>query len=272
MAETKITSDGYGLTVWWAAANAFSDWRKPTVAEVQACVNITGSISWENWSFGAQASQQNSDPSMLDVGNTQTLGFAQFGGQITFFYPDNYDDVTDESYITFAALDQPRTLGYILIRADGQKTTGGQPDQNKDIVANDFVSIYKVMSDAWSDTVTGQNNFKYTITFLPQGDLYVNAMVATSVTVVTPAAIGATDYSVGGKTPLGTYLTGRQLAATAGINNGYPAWFDWSSDDPAVATVDSNGVVTGVSAGSADITATWPATGTSSSALTVTIS
>lgn len=272
MAETRVTADGYGVTVWWFAANAFSNWKKPTTAEFATGVNITGSISWENWSFGAQASQQNSDPSMLDVGNTQTLGFAQFGGQVTFFYPDNYTDVTDDSYITFAALDQPRTVGYLVIRADGQKTTGGSPDKTKDIVANDFVSIYKVMSDAWSDTVTGQNNFKYTITFLPQGDLYVNAIVASSVTVVTPAAIGATDYSVGGKTPLSAYLSGRELVDVTNIANGYPAWFDWASDDPSVASVDSNGVVTGVSAGSADITATWPATGTSSSALTISIS
>lgn len=269
--DTKILADGTALTVWWFAANAFTDWRKPTVAEFASGIDVTGSVSWENWSFGAQASQQNSDPSLRDVGNVQTRGFAQFGGQVSFFYPSNYTDVTDPEVITFMALDQPGTVGYLVVRADGLKTTSGSADEYKGIVAGDFVSIYRVQTDAWSDAVTGQNNFKYTITFLPQGDLYVNAYVGTSVSVATPAPIGASDYTVGGKTPLSAYITGRELVDDANRVNGYPGWFTWVSDDPSVASVDSNGVVTGVSAGSADITAVWPATNTSSSALTVTI-
>jgi len=143
--------------------------------------------------------------------------------------------------------------------------------QDKVAVAGDFVRIYKVISDGWADVNTGENAFKYSITFQPQGNLWVNAVVDTSVTVATPAAIGSADYTVGGKTPLGSYITGRQLSANSGLNSGTPGWLVWASDDTSVATVDQNGVVTGVSSGGADITATWEATGTSSSALSVTI-
>lgn len=272
MANTKINADGLAITAWWALPNAFANPAKPTVAELTATTDVTTAISWENFSFGSQASNQNSDPSLGDVGNTQVRGFAQFGGTISFFYPYNYTDTSNLLLTTFNLLRTPRTLGYLVLRVDGYKTTGATGDKAKVPVANDFVSVYKVMSDGWNDVNVGENAFKYTITFQPQGDLWINAVVGTSVTVVTPVAIGTVNYaSPTGKTPLGTYITGRQLAAVTNIWNGYPGRFIWSSSNPAVATVDSNGVVRARSAGSSNIIATDPNTGTASTALAVTI-
>ncbi len=273
MAETKITADGYALSVWFALPNYAANPANPTVAELNATANVTESVAWENFSFGAQSSNQTSDPSFYDVGNTQSRGFAQFGGTISFYYPNNYTDTSNRNLTTFLALKAPLTLGYIIIRSDGKKTTGGVGDADKAAIANDFVSIYKVISDGWSDVNTGENAFKYTITFQPQGNLWVDAIVATAVTVVTPVAIGTPNYvsATKGKTPLGTYLTGRQLAAVTNFWNGYPGRFTWSSSAPAIATVDKNGVVTAQSAGSANIIATDPVSGVASTALAVTI-
>lgn len=273
MAETKVYGDANGLTVWFALPNAFANWKKPTVAEIQATTEISRSIAWDNFSFGAQASNQNSDPGFGDVGNAQTRGFAQFGGSISFFLPSSYFpiDSTDENQVTFLALEEPETLGYIIIRADGEKTTAAIPDKLKGIVAGDFVSIYKVLSDGYADVNTGEVDFKMAITFQPQGDLWVNEYVGTTVAVATPTPIGTADYTVGGKTPLSSYITGRELAKTTGFWDGTPGWLSWVSDAPEIATVDANGVVTGVTAGDANVTAVWPATGTSSTALAITI-
>lgn len=208
---------------------------------------------------------------MIDVGNTQTRGFANWGGNISFYYPSNWTDTSDANYQSFTAVEEPKTVGYIIIRVDGQKTTSSAPVQEKVAVANDFVSIYKVISEGYSVVATGESAYKATINFINQGSMWTNATVATSVTLVTPAAIGATAYTVGGKTPLGSARTGRVLAAVTNIINGTANWFDWVSDDTSVATVDTNGVVTGVAVGSADITAVDRVHGVSSSALTVTI-
>lgn len=269
MANTRLIADGQAVDVWFALPNYAVNPAKPTVAELTAATKITTSIAWDGFSFGAQASNQVSDPSFIDVGNTQTRGFAQFGGSMAFFYPGSYAvDSTNANYVTFAALRTPRTAGYIIIRTDGKKTTTTTAPQ-----ANDFVNIYQVLSDGWDDGVEGENNFKYTISFLAQGGIYTNATVATAVTVVTPVAVGATNYASAGngKTPLTSYITGRQLYNSAAIYSGYPQRFNWASSDTTKATVSKNGVVTAIAAGAATITATDPVSGAVSTGLAITI-
>lgn len=273
MANTKLNADGYGITVWWALPNAFANVKAPTVAELNATRNVTTSMAWDQFSFGNQASAQNSDPSFADVGNTQTRGFAAFGGSISFFYPYDYTNTSNDLVTTFAAIATPLTLGYVLVRVDGQKTTASVVDNTKGAVDGDFVEIYKVLSDGYADSIVGQNSFKYSIKFQPQGELYTNAFVSASPMVVTtPVAIGTVNYvSAGkGKTPLSSFVTGRQLSLSTGFWSGYPGRFIWSSSAPLVASVDANGVVTAQSAGTANITATDKNTGTASTALAIT--
>jgi hypothetical protein len=271
MAETKILADGTTLSVWFALPNYAANWRRPTAAEINASVDITESVAWDNFSFGAQASTQTADPSLKSIGNSQSRGFSQFGGSMSFYYPSSYVvNAGDPSYVTFATLKNRNTLGYIIIRADGRKTTSGAADSNKAAQTGDFVSIYKVVSDGYSDVITGDVNFKYTISFQPQGSIWINAYVGTP-TVATPAPIGTTAYTVGGRTPLSSYITGRQLAAVAGQWSGTPGWLTWSSSNNAVAQVDQNGVVKGIAAGTATITATHDPSGVASTPLSITI-
>lgn len=260
MANTKVTSGG-NLIMRWGLAGFAANWKKPTVAEVNATLDITDSVAWADLSFGAQASNQVSDPSIADTGNVQTRGFAQFGGAISFYYPRTYNNAADANSNTFEALDVPGTTGYVLVKADGAITPAG----TRTATAGDFWDIYKVMTDGWADVVTGETGFKYTITFLPQGDLWVNANVNTSVTV-TASITGGNSFTVGQKKPGVAYLAGRQVHT-----DGYPGGFSWTSSDTTKVTVDANGVVIGVAAGSATVTATWVASGTASTGISVTV-
>jgi uncharacterized protein YjdB len=82
-------------------------------------------------------------------------------------------------------------------------------------------------------------------------------------------------------TPAAVILTpGSTLAVTVGSVKFLTASFEgvnvtigatYVSDNPAVATVDKHGIVTGVSAGTANITATYPGSAPST-ALAVTVS
>lgn len=274
MANTKILADGTAITAWWALPNYAAIPAKPTVAELNAARDITCDIAWDGFSFGAQASNQTSDPSLCDVGNRQTRGFAQFGGTISIFLPNSYWplDANNTTQGTFYALGTPLTVGYLIIRVDGRKTTAGVADAAKPAVAGDFVSIYKVMSDGYTDVNTGDVNFKTQISLVPQGDLWVNAIVDTSPTIATPVPIGATGLvSPTGKTPLGTYWTGRQLAAAAGFWNGTPGWFDWQTSTPTTVRVDKNGVMYALAPGAFSVTATDRVTGITSTAYSGTI-
>lgn len=260
MANTQILSRG-NVAIRWALPGWAANWRKPTVAEVNATLDVTDTVAWSDFGFGTQASNQISDPSVGDQANTQTRGFAQFGGTMSFFYPRAYGDASDQASNTFEALRDPQTIGYILIRADGLPN----PEGSRDAIAGDFWHVYRVMSDGWSDVVVGEVNFKYTITFQPQGDLWTNAWVGGTPTI-TATITGGNAFTAGQKKPIVAYLTGRQVHTL-----GYASKFQWVSSDSEVASVDANGVVVGVAAGSADITGTDVASGVSSTPIAVTV-
>jgi alpha-tubulin suppressor-like RCC1 family protein len=89
----------------------------------------------------------------------------------------------------------------------------------------------------------------------------VGLSAATRVGTFTFSSLPTTSVSVTPGTAQSIDVGGnRQLAAAAldanNVDVGYCATFAWTSSDPAVATVSSTGIVTGVGAGSATITAT----------------
>lgn len=271
MANTKIAATG-NLTAWWGGVGAFANPAKPTVAELNACLDITQAIAYDGFGFGAQASNKNSDPSWADTGNVQTRGFANYSGSISFFYPAAFDVATDNTYLTWDALDQRLSIGYLIFRFDGTKVSGTAVNASTGVaiaVLNDFIRVYRVQTDAWTDVNTGETNFKYTVSFQPQGQVYIDAIVATTAPVpILTIGPGTATISLAAEKRRNTisYRTGRQLAT-----NGTPALFNFTSSDTTKATVDNNGVITAVAIGTASITATDKITGATSTALAITV-
>lgn len=248
---TKLTSNGH-VTVLWAAPGSFANWQSPTATELNAALNLSSSISWNDYGFGVQASNTQNDPSLADTGNRTDRGASQYGGAISFYYPGAFDDNTNAYSLAFDAVAVPRTLGYIVARIDGNKPT------TQAFAAGDFVSVMEVMTDGQSNVITGEEAFRYTVNMLQQGSLEVYTVVrSTTVTVVTPATLA---IAVAAKSRLTATVNGR--AYTNGVV--------WSTSDATKATVSNAGVVTGVAAGSATITATFAQTGaTDTTAVTV---
>lgn len=251
--DTKLPISG-NIRLLWALPNAFANYRSATTAELNAALDLADSTSWNDFDFGMQASAQNSDPAISAKGNVQDRGAASYGGNLSFYFPRRFDDNSNQHSLVYDALGKPRTVGYIIASYDGEvgnvtpTYTGGATTAFQD---GDFYHIFRVQTDGYAQSITGEEAFRYTVSFLSQGTFEAFGIAHTgAVTVdVTPAT--ATVSDVAPHALLRASVLGREF--TRGVR--------WSSSAPEVATVSPNGVVTRVSAGSATITATHEASG-----------
>jgi len=259
MTDVRLPASG-NIQLRWHAANAFANPAKPTPAEVSGGLNITDDVSWNDYDFGISASNTTNDPSLKSKSNVSDRGAMQYGGGISLYLPADFEDMCNSHAVAYAALEAPRTLGWISVQVDGELSetnvatyTGGLTQTAAD---GDRISLFKVMSGGYSHSITGEEAFRETISFMPQGEAYPNAIVATTLTVLVSPSTASP--SVGDFTALSATVNGR--AYTRGVR--------WTSSDIAVATVSQNGIVTAVGAGTATITATY-LTASASSTFTV---
>lgn len=249
MTDIKVPSSG-NIRVWWALPNAFANYENPTAAEINACLDVSDSVSWNDFDFGLQASNTIDDPAITAIGKVSDRGAAQFGGSVSFYYPGAFGDNSNKYSVTYDAMDAPRTNGYLVVRIDGEESSASAAN-------GDLVHVFKVLTDGYAEVITGEEAFRYTITFLPQGDLAVRTVVGGGTVVTTPSTLA---LGVGDSEPTKTTVGGRNY--TNGVA--------YSSSDPSKATVSSAGVITGVAAGAATITATYEASaGTDTCVVTV---
>lgn len=249
MTDVRLPAAG-NIQVRWHASNAFANPAAPTPTEVNAGLNITDSISWNDFDFGLQASNTINDPSLKAKSNVGDVGAAQYGGSISLYLPEDFDDLSNDHAVAYAALSEPRTLGYITMQVDGElsetNTATYSGGLTQTAASGDLIDVFKVMTAGYSHAITGEEAFRETISLLPQGVVYPNAVVASTLTVVTPSTLSL-DISDGDIGVLTATVNGRKF--TRGVR--------WSSSDITKATVSQNGIVTPVAAGSATITATY---------------
>ena len=239
MTDVKVPASG-NIRVWWALENAFADYKNPTAAEINNSLDISNAISWNDFDFNLEASNELDDPAITAVGKQIDRGYTNWGGAISLYYPATFDDATSEFSLAYDALDAPRTKGYMVMRIDGEEsgTTAAE---------GDLVHVLKVMTDGYAESVTGEEAFRYTVTMLPQGDFAVRTVVEGA----SAAAVAVSDATLA--TSAGDVDV---LTATWGGRN-YTNGLTWTSSDTTKATVRA-GVVTSVAAGTANITATAP--------------
>lgn len=259
MTDVRLPASG-AIRARFYPAGSFANWQRPTVAEANAGLDIADAISWNDFDFGTQASNTTNDPAITAKSNVADRGAAQYGGGLSFYYPRDFDDDSNVYSLTFDALGEPRTIGYIIISIDGDLSETNTPlyggGATRDFASGDFANVYKIQTGGYNEVITGEEAFRYTISMLPQGELAVYTVIGTgAATVVTlPATIasGAGDID----TITGT-VTGRVY--TRGLR--------WTTSDATKATVSQNGVVTSIAAGTATITGTFEATGSSDTTL-----
>lgn len=251
----KAISNG-NVTVWAVPAAGITDFRAPTPAEINAGLDITDAIAWESTTFpSATESEDVDDRSLRDKGNASTRGAASFEADLNLFYPKVKGDVTSDYGKAYNFFKRPGVPVYLVTRVL-QAPTG----EHKDAEKGEWVSVYRFITDGWTDDFEGDDSVKYAVGFLTQGEVILYTQVKGGALAVDNLS-GGSSVAVGESIVLGATLDGKP--ATRVVN--------WSVDDPTVARVSGNGVVTGIASGAVDIEVSHPAAA-SSETLSVTVS
>ena len=254
--DQKTTSNG-NVQVWLVPAIGIADYRSPTAAEINAGLNVTSAIAWDGTTIpAASESDDTDDRSLLDKGNATTRGAAQFEGTLNFFYPDDLNENVTDYGKAFTFLHQPRVAVYAVVRVLQAPEGIATP-----AAAGEWVSVFRFLTDGWTDDIADDDAYKYAIGLLAQGEVSVYTQVKNATPVTVTNASGTASIAVDDHLVLRATLGGKRATQIV----------EWTSSNPAVAGVSSNGVVTGVGPGTANITASHRAASAPSTAIAVTV-
>lgn len=247
MADKRVTSNG-NIQVWFVPAASLTNPAAPDPTEVNTYgTNLSRAVVWDGSTWPTSTgSNDTDDRSILDAGNATSRGFPQFEATLNFFRPPSVQDTLSDFGKAFHLFRTTRVPGYLITRV-----LQGPTGLESPLTGGQLVSVFKMLTTTFVDDTEGEDTYKYAVNFAPQGDLFVYTQAKGS---------GAVTLS-----PLTLALDVDEVSPVRATLNGhrYTQAVTWTSSDPAVATVSRNGVVTAVSAGTANITASHPAsTGT----------
>lgn len=247
-------ADPSNVTFWIIPEGGIADVDSPTPAEINAGLNATDAIRIDGFDFGPEESDAVDDRSFGDHASAQYSGFAQFGGSVPAYEPKP-GDVTSVAYQVKEIMGRPRSVFYWVERIADGKTKADVA------AAGDYVSVYKVITGGHQRDTSDRNlGIIYSVTLLPQGDVAINAMVKTATTPTYAPTTLALDIGEAGIV--------KATLSTRDITRGG----QWVSSAPTIASVSPNGVVVGLSAGTATITTLYAAATGAGTGTAVTVS
>lgn len=232
-----------------SGALGVTDVNEPLAAELNntgstsGILNATPAISWNDWDFGIQASDTDSDPSMADSSSYEEFTQYNYGGSASMYMPRQYDDDSNLLSLVYDLTEQPETGLDVVIRLDG--------DINYATPAadGDLVSVYRVETDGDANVFGAGSAKRRTVNFMPKGEF--SHLIPVGVQTVT--AIEPASFAAASKGRIRASVQGRDLTNL----------MEFSSSDPDVIQVFPGGayVVTGTATDTATVTITHPGTG-----------
>jgi len=243
MADTKVYPDKH-LTYWFVPAGGISNIKAPTAIQINSGVNLSEAIAWDGTDVNPSESSDLDDAAITDAATAVEPGFDQFGVALQFFYPKDMSLSTDPQVIAYETFAPGRVEGFVVRRFKPEDTNTATYMNSAD--EEDWVEVFKVMADYTEHDTEGEDSTKFTVNFLPQGDMSGPVLIKSSNSVVV--------------TPASPTMTAGDVQAIVAKLDGYNITADatWSTSNSAVATVSSTGVITAHSDGTATITANYP--------------
>lgn len=246
MVDQKLESKG-NVRLRWYPEGAFANEYWPTVAELNAGQELEQVVAWDGFENLVQSSDDTTRTSIGSKATQTRRGAPNYGGSLSFWYPSYKNDLANAAALVYQALKDLNIPGYLVWSVDGEIGEAGQPDDDLTFANGDLLSVIKVITDGWEDAITGEEDFSYARTFLRGGMLAIYTVASTALPVIA-VTIDDAALAVGDLAFITVTVNGREWTRGALLQ----------SADAEIATVSKNGVVTGVAAGTVDITATLP--------------
>jgi hypothetical protein len=152
-------------TIWWIPLAGIANYQSPTVAEINAGVNISAGIV-TGFTLGATDSDTDDSKTIVDEGNVSTPTFGNYEASLSFFRDATGDAATVFTTAT-ALFTSGRVEGWLVSRQGYKATTAAATTQ--------LVSVYGVVSDFYQDVEgDGGSPIQLTVPFKPTGKMVLN--------------------------------------------------------------------------------------------------
>lgn len=236
MVAQKIKSNK-NTALFVGVKSAVPDVLAPTLAQLNTLLNASDHVKWDGYDFGVEASEQDEDRVLTDSATAASRGYENFGGPISFF-PPLTTDTTSTARQVRSTVSTPHTE-LVTVQRDGYAADAAWDE-------GQVFNAFHVITDANAE-LRGDKNRYYSIDFKNKGFAGINRIVPSAVATAV-AITGTPAVSVGESIQLKAAYEGNDITVGA----------VWVSSDETVAIVTPHGRVIGVSAGTADISATYP--------------
>lgn len=212
------------------------------------------SISWNDWGFGTQASEVLNEPSLADSASYEEFGQSNFGGEVSYYLPEEYDDNSNLHSVIYDLTDIPGTLNDVVVRIDGDLLSSVPASDG------DFVSVYRVQGEGETNPFTPGESKRRTVSYLNKSDF--SHFVVVGDHEITPIPPATDPWVAGNKARIRASQQGRDVTN----------YLSFSTSDSSVIDIRKDGSyeITGDASDTATVTIEDPETGdTATVAVTV---
>lgn len=149
-------------------------------------LNASPAISWNDFSLATAESETNNEPSLADSGSYVEFGQANYGGSISYWLPEAFQDTSNLLSNVYELTKEKYHYIDAAVRIDGDTKT------TEPVANGDFVSTYRLQSGADQNPFTPGESKRRTVTYSPKDEFSHYTVVGPhTITAIAPATFPA---------------------------------------------------------------------------------